>query len=43
VYGRDSDGARLVISIHPGDIPTGTLRGIIEEMGITVEEFRGLL
>lgn len=43
MYGRDSDGARLVISVHPGDIPTDTLHGIIEEMGITLEEFRRLL
>jgi len=27
---------------HPGDVPKGTLRAIIREMGITVEEFNNL-
>ncbi len=24
---------------HPGDVPTGTLRAIVREMGVSVEEF----
>ena len=27
---------------HPGDVPIGTLRAIVREMGITVEEFNRL-
>ncbi|MBM3322828.1 type II toxin-antitoxin system HicA family toxin [candidate division WOR-3 bacterium] len=26
---------------HPGDIPIGTLRAIVREMGLSVEEFNG--
>mgnify|MGYP001054289370 CR=1 FL=1 len=40
LYRRDADGARLVIPAHKGDLPIGTLRGIIEDMGITPEQFR---
>ena len=43
LYRRDADGARLVIPIHRGDIPTGTLRGIIEDMRITVDESLALV
>lgn len=35
-----ADGRRTVIPFHGGrTIPTGTLRDIISDMGITVEEF----
>jgi len=27
---------------HPGDIPIGTLRAIVREMGLSVEEFNSL-
>ncbi|MCC6791419.1 MAG: type II toxin-antitoxin system HicA family toxin [Thermomicrobiales bacterium] len=30
----------VTIAMHPGDIPPGTLRGIIRQLGITVDEFR---
>lgn len=38
-------GIRYPISIplHPGDIPKGTLRAIIREAGLAIEEFLGLL
>lgn len=38
-------GIRYPISIplHPGDLPKGTLRAIIRQAGLTVEEFLGLL
>lgn len=40
VYVRASDGGRLVVPIHKGrDLKPGTLRGLISDMGITVEEF----
>ena len=38
-------GFRRPISIpqHPGDLPKGTIRAIIRESGLTVEEFMKLL
>ena len=38
-------GIRHPISIpqHPRDLPKGTLRAIIRQAGLTVEEFLGLL
>ena len=36
-------GARVVVPVHRGDLPAGTLRGIIRQAGLTVEEFLGLL
>ena len=37
-------GIRHPISIpqHPGDLPKGTLRAIIRQAGLTIEEFLGL-
>ncbi|CUU03673.1 MAG: type II toxin-antitoxin system HicA family toxin [Fimbriimonadales bacterium] len=44
VYYRERDGARIVIPVHSGQIlKPKTLKGIIEDMGLTVEEFRELL
>ena len=39
------EGSRFLITIpmHRRDIPKGTLRGIIEDAGLTVEEFNQLL
>ncbi|MBA7629597.1 hypothetical protein ES703_37097 [subsurface metagenome] len=38
-------GIRHPISIpqHPGDLPKGTLRAIIRQARLTIEEFLGLL
>ena len=38
-------GIRHPISIpqHPGDLPKGTLRTIIRQAGLTVDEFLGFL
>ena len=33
---------RVVIPNHPGDIPKGTLRKMIQQAGLTVEEFNEL-
>jgi predicted RNA binding protein YcfA (HicA-like mRNA interferase family) len=30
---------RVVIPNHPGDVPKGTLRSIIRQAGLTVQEF----
>ncbi|MFN0011329.1 MAG: type II toxin-antitoxin system HicA family toxin [Phycisphaerales bacterium] len=44
VYLRASDHRRVVIPMHKGrDLKPGTLRGIIDDMGVTVDEFNGLL
>lgn len=30
---------RLTVSFHPGDVPRKTVRSILEQAGMTVEEF----
>ena len=41
---RLSDNTRVTIPVHRGrTIPPGTLRGIIRDAGLTVEEFVNLL
>jgi predicted RNA binding protein YcfA (HicA-like mRNA interferase family) len=40
VYYRAADKRRIVIPMHGAkDLKPGTLRGIINDMGLTVEEF----
>ena len=39
-YNRDSM-RRVTVPNHPGDIPRGTLRAIIKESGLSVEDFVG--
>jgi predicted RNA binding protein YcfA (HicA-like mRNA interferase family) len=40
VYLRASDHRRLVVPIHKGrDLKPGTLRGLTDDMGLSVEEF----
>ncbi len=44
IYVRPSDTARVVIPMHPGvDLKRKTLRGIINDLKITPEEFVKLL
>jgi predicted RNA binding protein YcfA (HicA-like mRNA interferase family) len=31
--------ARAIIPVHPGDLPAGTVRSIIRQAGLSVEEF----
>jgi predicted RNA binding protein YcfA (HicA-like mRNA interferase family) len=40
---RDGFHGRPVVPMHNGDIKKGTLRSIIRQAGITVEEFVALL
>ena len=41
VYFRSSDKRRLVVAVHKArDLKPGTLRGLIDDMGLSVEEFR---
>lgn len=43
IYVRQSDQARVVIPMHKGELKRKTLRGIIQDLKITVEEFAKLL
>lgn len=43
IYVPASDKARVVIPMHSGDLKRKTLRGIIEDLRISVEEFRQML
>lgn len=44
VYVRAADLRRLVIPVHKGrDLKPGTLRGLIDDMGLTVDEFNASL
>jgi predicted RNA binding protein YcfA (HicA-like mRNA interferase family) len=41
VYYRSTDRRRIVIPMHgTKDLKPGTLRGIISDMGLTVDEFK---
>ena len=39
IYVRQSDQARVVIPIHKGEVKRKTLRAIIQDLKISVEEF----
>jgi predicted RNA binding protein YcfA (HicA-like mRNA interferase family) len=43
VYLRSSDRRRLTIPMHNRDLKSGTLHGLIRDMGISREEFISLL
>jgi predicted RNA binding protein YcfA (HicA-like mRNA interferase family) len=43
IYVRAEDQARVVIPMHTGDLKPKTLRGIIDDLKITVDQFRELL
>lgn len=44
VYLRATDKRRLVIPVHKGrELKPGTLRGLIDDMGLSVEAFAGML
>ncbi len=41
---RASDHRRLVVPVHQGrDLKPGTLRGLIDDMGLSVEQFTPML
>lgn len=42
IYVRASDQARVVIPMHRGELKMKTLRGIIQDLKISVEEFTNL-
>lgn len=39
VYYLAEKDLTIPVPSHPGDVPKGTLRTIVREMGVTVEEF----
>ncbi|WP_456337304.1 type II toxin-antitoxin system HicA family toxin [Fervidibacter sacchari] len=40
---RHTDGRRTIVPIHPGrDLPLGTLRKILRDIGLTPDEFEML-
>ncbi len=44
VYYRERDGARIVVPMHAGrTIKSKTLAAILDDMGVTAQEFRDLL
>lgn len=43
IYVRPSDQARVVIPMHGGDVKRKTLRAIINDLKISVEEFAEML
>lgn len=36
---RHADGRSTSVPDHPGDIPTGTLREMVKQIGLTTEQF----
>jgi len=38
---RRADGRKVTVPRHPGDIAEGTLRAILREAGIEIDEFLG--
>lgn len=42
VYYLAEKNLTIPIPKHPGDVPKGTLRAIIREMGVSVEAFNSL-
>ncbi len=39
---RHPDGHQTYVAMHPGDVPEGTLRSILKQAGLSLDEFRGL-
>ena len=40
---RHEDGRRTIIPLHARDLPIGTLRGILGDLEMTVDELRAAL
>lgn len=43
VYLKHSDGRLTSVSVHPGTIPTGTMRAILEQTHLTAEKLKKLI
>ena len=42
VYYLAEGNLTIPVPQHPGDVPKGTLRAIVREMGISIEEFNNI-
>jgi predicted RNA binding protein YcfA (HicA-like mRNA interferase family) len=42
IYYLASKNLTIPVPKHPGDVPKGTLRAIVREMGVDVDEFNKL-
>ncbi|MBN2189201.1 MAG: type II toxin-antitoxin system HicA family toxin [Chitinispirillaceae bacterium] len=42
VYSLASRNITVPVPRHPGDVPIGTLRAIVREMGVSIEDFNDL-
>jgi predicted RNA binding protein YcfA (HicA-like mRNA interferase family) len=42
IWRHPGTGMRTTVPNHPGDLPEGTVRAIIREAGLSVEEFLAL-
>ncbi len=39
---RHADGRQTYVAVHPGDVPSGTMRAILRQAELGEEEFRKL-
>jgi predicted RNA binding protein YcfA (HicA-like mRNA interferase family) len=39
---RHNDGRQTYVAMHPGDIPSGTMRAILKQACLTDEQFKNL-
>jgi predicted RNA binding protein YcfA (HicA-like mRNA interferase family) len=39
IWRNTTTGARTTVPRHPGDLPEGTVRAIIKQAGLTVDQF----
>lgn len=40
---RDGAGRTVIVAMHPGDVPIGTLASTLRQAGLTADELRALL
>lgn len=40
---ENSNGRKVTIAIHTKDIPTGTMQSILDQAGLTVDQYLSLL
>ena len=43
IYVREIDHARVVIPMHSGELKRKTLRGIVQDLRISIEQLRDML
>lgn len=40
---KHADGRMVTIAFHPGGVPQGTLRAIVAQIGLSIDDFNALL